>query len=309
MSSSAILLGDETTRIRAIGLMVAAIACFSLLDAAAKFLVTTAALPVFQVVWFRCVSHAAFTFAVFGPLTVARSFRSARPHLQILRAVLLVVTTVLTVAGLRFIQLDLSATVFFLSPFLVAMLAGPILGEWIGWRRLIAILVGFSGVILVVRPGFGGIHPAIIYSFCATLSYACYNVLTRYLARFDPSIVTQVYTPLAGVVLLMPVALWIWEWPAEPWFWMVMISTGISGGLSHYLLIVAHRRAPAPVLAPFAYIGLIFQTLVGYLVFSDIPSPWTIAGGAVIVGSGLYLMYREHRIGKASGPSADRLPL
>jgi drug/metabolite transporter (DMT)-like permease len=134
-------------------------------------------------------------------------------------------------------------------------------------------------------------------------------VLTRYLARFDSSIVTQVYTPLAGVVLLMPAALWIWEWPAEPWFWLVMISTGISGGLSHYLLIVAHRQAPAPVLAPFTYIGLISQTVVGYLVFSDIPSPWTIAGGAVIVGSGLYLMYRERRIGKASGPSADRLPV
>lgn len=309
MSSSAIFLGDETTRVKAIGLMCCAIACFALLDAAAKFLVTVAALPVFQVVWFRCVSHVAFTLAVFGPRTVARSFRSARPVLQILRGVLLFVTTALSVAGLRFIQLDQAATVFFLSPFLIAMLAGPFLGEWIGWRRLIAILVGFSGVILVVRPGFGGIHPAIVYSFCATFCYACYNVLTRYLARFDPSLVTQVYTPLAGVVLLMPVALSVWAWPAEPWFWLVMIFTGISGGLGHYLLIVAHRQAPAPVLAPFAYIGLIFQTLVGYLVFADIPSPWTIAGGAVIVGSGLYLMYREHRTGKASGPSADPLPV
>jgi drug/metabolite transporter (DMT)-like permease len=188
------------------------------------------------------------------------------------------------------------------------MLAGPFLGEWIGWRRLIAILVGFSGVILIVRPGFGGVHWAVIYSFCATFCYACYNVLTRYLARFDPTLVTQVYTPLAGVVLLMPVALWLWKWPAEPWFWLIMISTGFSGGFGHYLLISAHRQAPAPILAPFTYIGLIFQSIVGYLAFSDIPSPWTIAGGSVIVGSGLYLMYREHRTGKASGRSADTLP-
>jgi drug/metabolite transporter (DMT)-like permease len=308
MSSSTVFLGDETTRLRAIGLMCCAIGCFALLDAAAKYLVTVVALPVFQVVWFRCMSHVLFNIAAFGPRTMARSFKSARPLLQILRGVLLFVTTALSVAGLRFVQLDQAATVFFLSPFIIAMLAGPFLGEWIGWRRLVAILVGFSGVILVVRPGFGGVPPAIIYSFCATFCYACYNVLTRYLARYDPTLVTQLYTPLAGFVLLAPVAWWIWVWPAEPWFWLIIFSTGISGGLGHYLLILAHRQAPAPILAPFTYIGLMFQSLVGFLVFADVPSPWTVAGGAVIVGSGLYLMYREHRAGRAASRAAASLP-
>ena len=213
--------------------------------------------PFLQAMWVRFLSHVAFSLAVFGPRNFGHSLKSARPGLQLLRSVTLMTTTGLNFLALRYLQLDQIATIFFLTPFVVAVLAGPILGEWIGWRRLVAILIGFSGVILIMRPGFGGIHWAVSYSFCATICYAIYNILTRYLARHDSSMVTQVYSPLAGLVILTPLGLWAWEWPAQLSTWLIMLSMGISGGFGHYLLIFAHRRAPAPILAPFTYVGLL----------------------------------------------------
>lgn len=308
MTTQAGLLTNDGARMQGIILICCAVAMFSILDSAAKYLVTVAAVPVFQAVWFRFFSHAAFTFVAFGPRSFAHSLKSTRPGLQILRSIFLFSTTGFNFAALQYLQLDQVATIFFLTPFLVAVLAGPILGEWIGMRRLIAIMIGFSGVILVMRPGFGGIHWAVSYSFCATLCYSAYTILTRYLAQHDSSLVTQTYSPLAGVVMLAPIAFWTWQWPPDLWVWVLMISTGISGGFGHYLLILAHRRAPAPILAPFTYLALITQTIVGYLFFSELPSVWTLAGGAVIVGSGLYLLYRERRMSKAEeGPAAASL--
>ncbi len=299
-------LDNPNARLFAIALICVAITCFAVLDASAKYLMTVLSVPVFQIIWVRFLSHGVFTFVAFGPRNVMRSLRSARPGLQILRGVLLFLTTAFNFAALRYLQLDQIATLFFLTPFVVALLAGPFLGEWVGWRRMIAIMIGFSGIILITRPGFGGIHWAVMYSFGATFCYACYNVLTRYLARHDPSLVTQVYSPLAGMVMLAPLGLWVWEWPADLFTWALMISTGISGGFGHYLLILAHRRAPAPILAPFSYVGLVSQTAIGYLVFSDVPDIWTIAGGGVIVGSGLYLLYCERVAAKEQRADASQ---
>jgi drug/metabolite transporter (DMT)-like permease len=307
MASSAGIVTPDNTRLTAIGLMCAAVASFSLLDSAAKYIVTIAAMPILQAMWVRFLGHIAFSFVIFGPRRFIASTKSNRPGLQMLRGLLLMSTTGLNFLALQHLQLDQVATIFFLSPFVVAVLAGPILGEWIGWRRLVAILIGFSGVILVMRPGFGGIHWAVSYSFAATLFYAIYNILTRYLARHDSSMVTQVYSPLAGLIILTPLGIWAWQWPPDLWIWLIMISTGISGGFGHYLLILAHRRAPAPILAPFTYVGLVSQTLVGYLVFRDLPSVWTLAGGGVIVGSGLYLLYRERATSRLEGPAATSL--
>lgn len=307
MSLASGKLVSDHSNILAIALMCCAITCFSLLDASAKYLATIGGLPILQLIWFRFVSHAALNFAALGHRFGGGSLRSKRPWLQILRGIMLLATTTLNFAALRYLQLDQVATIFFLSPFIVAVLAGPILGEWIGWRRLVAVMIGFSGVILVTRPGFGGIHWAVSYSFGATTCYACYAVLTRFLARHDSSMVTQFYSPLAGMVILAPIGLWVWEWPSDIWMWLIMISTGLSGGFGHFLLILAHGRAPAPVLAPFTYVGLISQGLLGFLIFSDVPSVWTLAGGSVIVGSGLYLLYRERVTARNAQAAAESL--
>lgn len=305
MSSQTLLL-EESSRLRAIALICAAVAFFALLDATGKYTVTVLAVPLFQVVWIRFVSHAVLNAVVLGPDTFMRSLKSTRPGQQFLRSMFLFGSTAFNFAALRYLQLDQSVTIFFLTPFFVAMLAGPLLGEWIGWRRLVAVMIGFSGVILVVRPGFGGIHWAAIYSFCSVISYAFYIISTRYLARYDPPLVTQVWSPLGGVLAMAPLGISVWVWPPDVLTWVLICSTGLWGCCGHYLLIQAHRRAPAPVLAPFSYIGIIFQTTLGYLVFADVPSAWTLAGGAVIVGCGLYLLHRE-RVRKPDGPAAASL--
>ena len=248
-----------------------------------------------QVAWARFAGHAILTFIVLGPLSMPRLMRSAKPGHQVLRSLLALGATIFNFAAVKYLQLDQTITIFFLTPLLVAAFAGPLLGEWIGWHRLMAVLSGFLGVILVTRPGFGGIHWAVLYSFAATLSYALYNISTRYVAAHDSNDVTQFFTPLAGVILLLPFAMAGAPWPTDLWSWILIASLGLTGGLGHWLLIVAHRHAPAPVLAPFVYIGLISMSLLGYLIFGDIPTWWTLAGGLIVVASGCYLLYRERR--------------
>jgi drug/metabolite transporter (DMT)-like permease len=293
------------TRLTAIGLMCSAITLFAFLDTSAKYLATVVHVPVMQIIWMRFVSHAVLTFVVLGPGATMRAAPSRKLGHQLLRSVLLIGSTGFNFLALQYLQLDQTATIFFLSPFIVAALAGPMLDEWVGWRRLLAICVGFSGVLFVTRPGFGGIHWAVSFSFLSTLSYALYSLWTRYLARFDTARTTLVYTPIAGAVLLAPLGIMAWQTPQSAWVWLLLLSTGLSGGFGHWLLILAHERAPAPILAPFGYVNIVFMISLGYLVFSDVPSWWTLAGTAIIIASGIYLLFRERQTAGSSAPASS----
>ncbi len=282
-------------RLKAIVLMCGAIVIFSLLDATAKYVVGTLQVPVLQAAWLRFAGQALLSLVFLTQLSLPRLLRTARPGQQILRSGFMLGATAFNFAAVRYLQLDQTITIFFLTPLVVAALAGPLLGEWVGWRRLLAIAAGFLGVVLVTRPGFGGIHWAVVLSFGAMLSYSLYNIATRYLAAHDPSEVTQFYSPLAGVLMLLPFAVAAWEWPPSAFAWLLLFSLGVSGSIGHWLLILAHKHAPASVLAPFVYIGLLSMTVLGYVVFGAIPTPWTLAGGGIVIASGLYLLYRERR--------------
>lgn len=298
---------DRSERLKAIGLMVAAIAVFSLLDATAKYLVDRVGVPVAEVVWLRFAFHVVFSLAVLWPFAFRPSLASKKPGLQILRSVFMIGSTAFNFVALKYLQLDETITIFFLTPLLVAALAGPLLGEWPGWHRMAAIAVGFAGVLVVMRPGFGGMHWAALFALAATLSYALYNIATRYLAAYDPPEVTQTFSPLAGLVLTFPFALAVWQWPADAWTWLLLASMGVTGGLGHFLLILAHRHAPAPVLAPFVYVGLISMSTLGFLLFDQVPTLSTLLGGAIVILSGLYIFERERRaLGPSrAGPASD----
>ncbi len=280
-------------RRRAIGLMCFTVMLFAVLDSTAKYLVVAAGIPVLQVVWVRFLGHFLVTLAIFAPLGIQALVRSNKLGHQLARSLLMFATTAFNFTALIYLQLDQNVTIFFLTPLLVAALAGPLLGEWIGWHRLLAIIVGLFGVLLVVQPGFSGFHWAFLLAFGATFCYALYNVSTRHLSGFDAARVTQFYSPIAGTVLGAPFALSMWQWPSEPASWFLLGSLGLSGGLAHWFLIRAHRLAPASILAPFTYTSLIWMSLSGFIVFGDVPSIWTLAGGAILVASGLYLIARE----------------
>jgi drug/metabolite transporter (DMT)-like permease len=287
--------------------MALATLCFAVLDASAKYLVVVEHVPVAQVTWLRFVGHVVFSAAVLWPFALKPSLRSAKPLIQIARSGLMVVTTGFNFLALRYLQLDQTVTIFFLTPLLVAALAGPLLGEWVGWHRMLAILAGLIGVLLVMHPGIGTVHWTMLLALVATLGYAFYNIATRYLASYDPPSVTQTYTPLAGVLILAPFALGVWHWPESAGQWLLLASLGFWGGLGHWLLILAHRSAPAAVLAPFIYLGLIWMSAAGFLVFGDVPTWWTLSGAAIVILSGLYLLARERKVlGEAkAGPAAD----
>jgi drug/metabolite transporter (DMT)-like permease len=298
---------DPSHRLEAILLMAAATVCFALLDATGKYLISIDHVPVLQVVWLRFLTHILFSVAVLWPFAFKPSLHSAKPVQQMLRSVLMVGSTAFNFVALKYLQLDQTITIFFLTPLIVAALAGPLLGEWVGWHRIVAIVAGFLGVVIVMRPGFGGIDPAVVFSLAATLSYAVYNIWTRYLAAYDPPEVTQSYSPLAGAVLILPFALHGWTWPQTATTWLLLLSLGFWGGLGHWLLILAHRLAPAPILAPFIYLGLISMSALGYLIFGNVPTLWTLSGGAVVILSGLYLLARERKLlgPRATGPASD----
>jgi len=280
---------------KAIGLMVLATLCLAALDATAKYLTATLSVPVNQVVWLRFAGHVVFSALVLWPFAFRPSLCSQKPLIQFVRSCLMILTTALNFVALKYLQLDQNITIFFLMPLLVAALAGPLLGEWVGWHRALAIAAGFVGVLVVMHPGVGEVHWAMFMTLGATLGYALYSIATRYLAAFDTAAVTQTYTPLVGVLIMAPFGLLEWQTPDDWWVWLLFAALGFWGGLGHWLLILAHKHAPAAVLAPYVYLGLLWMSLEGFLIFGDVPTAWTLGGGAIVILAGLYLLARERK--------------
>lgn len=284
---------ERRQRLTGIALMVGAVATFSGIDASSKYL--NLHMGILQVVWARYTFAFLLTLIVSNPITRPGLAHTTRPWLQIGRSVLLVGSTALNVLALRYLQLDQTVSIMFSMPFLVALLAGPMLGEWIGPKRWIAISIGFVGVLVVIRPGFGGMHPAALLTVAGTFLYAIYTISTRILARTDPTDTTLFYSNVVGCIgtsFLLP---FVWTTPQSWVVVAVMVAIGFFGAFGHFLMIAAHRLAPAPILAPFIYTQLVWMVTLGYLIFGDIPSRWTLIGASIVIGSGLYLLFSERR--------------
>ncbi|OYU50536.1 MAG: EamA family transporter [Rhizobiales bacterium PAR1] len=278
-------------RLVAIALMCCAFACFSALDATAKWL--TPRIGVIETSWVRFTSAFLLAALVLRPWSHREILRSVRPKVQIIRALLLLASTILNFLALQYLQLTETMTIMFTQPLVVALISGPLLGEWIGPRRLAAIGVGFLGVLLITRPGAGGIHWAAVYSFIGVGCYAGYSMLTRYLAGHDSSATTLFYSSAAGVLLLSPVMLFIWHAKPDGWTLLMMAATGFWASLGHWLLILAHRHVSAAVLSPFLYTQIIWMLALGYFIFGDLPDRWTLAGASIVICAGIYLLHRE----------------
>ena len=293
-------------RPRAIALMILAITLFSALDTSAKYLGAHYGLPVTQVAWSRFLGQFIALIVLvptFGSLSLPALFRTGHIKLQFVRSVLMASTTVLNFLALQYLRLDQTITIVFLAPLVVALLAGPFLGEWVGWRRMIAIAVGFSGIVIAMNPGAGGLNIGVAYSLAAMLAYAFFMLLTRYMAAFDPPMVTLFYSMFVGTFLGAPLALANWVPPPDLQAWLMLASLGMFGGLGHWLFLHAYRLAPASAVAPFLYFQLISMISFGYLAFGDTPDIHTLAGAAVVVGSGIYLFHRERKTAVKSSPS------
>ncbi len=289
--------------LKAIGLICLAVMCFSALDATGKYLITVGKLPVAQVVWVRFAGQLVAIVLTLGLVAVPSLLRARKPGWQLLRSCLLLASTLFNFLALRTLRLDQAMTVQFLTPLTVALLAGPLLGEWVGWRRMIAILVGFCGVVIAIHPASGTFEIAFLWSAAAMLAYASFTLLTRHLASHDGVPVTLFYSMFAGVVLTAPLAYSNWIWPSAPVIWFAMVSFGGWAAVGHALFIAAFRYAPASSVAPFTYFGLVTHTAAGYFVFGQVPDAITMAGASVVVASGLYLFNRERVLKMQAAPS------
>jgi drug/metabolite transporter (DMT)-like permease len=282
---------SAANRLTGIALISLCYVLFTLLDGAAKWLV--ASVPVVVVVWLRFLIHAAIASALLFPLRGRALVRTSHWRWHAARAVMFVLMTGLNFWALQYLQLAVTSAIFFIVPIVTALVATPMLGERIDAGRWAAILAGFAGVLIIVRPGSADFHPAMLLAVANAVLVAVFNLMTRHLAAYDSPETIQYLPAVVASVLLAPFAIAAWESPASVLEWGVLGLLGLLGGFGHYLLALAHRYAPATVLAPFLYQQVLYMALFGYVVFGDVPSAGVWLGAAIVIASGLYLFARE----------------
>lgn len=269
---------------------------FVSLDATAKYLV--AHYPVVEVVWARFVFHMGFVVVVLARRLRIHAF-TRRPGLQLARSLLLLTTTLLFFFGVKLLPLADASAIMFLSPILITVLAIPLLREQVGPRRWAAVIVGFIGALIVVRPGSDVMGAGAWLLLAAACCNALYQLITRKLRVADGPLTTLLYTALVGAVLLTLAVPAVWVAP-QPAHWPLFALLGVFGGAGHFTLIKSFQRAPAATVAPLSYTSLVWAVGFGYLLFGDLPDRWTVLGAAVIAGGGLYILHRE-RVKQAGG--------
>jgi drug/metabolite transporter (DMT)-like permease len=250
-----------------------------------------------QLVWFRTVAHLFFVLALFTPRFGPGIVATTRPGIQIARSIVLLCSTTCFFFGVKYLPLAKAASISFTAPFIVTLLAWPMLGERFGMHRLAAIAVGFIGVLIVVRPGTAVFQWASLFVVGSATCYALYQILTRRVAPHDRPETSAIYSVLVGaavitlaMVLLLPDR---WRWPDTPRDWLILTMLGVLGGLGHYCVAKAMSYAPANVVAPFMYWQMVGSVIVGYLLAGHVPDAYTWTGGAIIIAAGLYIGWRE----------------
>ncbi|MEY2780381.1 MAG: Riboflavin transporter [Pseudomonadota bacterium] len=280
-------------RRKGIALLSLATLMFATLDACAKWLVIT--IPVIQVVFVRFLLHTVITAALFAPSLGWQLVKVNRPGLQLLRGVMLVTMTAMNFWALQYLQLAETGAIQFSVPILIALMSTLWLKESLDLQRWLAIALGFVGVLIIIRPGSNGFHPAILLSVLNAVFYALFNLLTRRLGRDEHPAATQWISALVSTVSLAPIALWDWHTPTGWLTWLAFLVTGLCGGLGHYFSAAAHRYASAAVISPFMYQQILYMTAWGWILFAQVPDLPVVWGACVVVLSGAYLLWREFK--------------
>jgi drug/metabolite transporter (DMT)-like permease len=290
---------EQNTRL-GIRLMVATTFLFAMQDGISRHL--AGEYNVFMVVMIRYWFFAAFVMAVAardaGDLRAA--VRTRYPVLQVTRGLLLAAEVCVMVLAFVLLGLVESHAVFTCYPLLVAALSGPVLGERVGWRRWTAIGIGFAGVLIILQPGLRVFAPEALVPLLSAFLFALYGLLTRYVARRDSAAVSFFWTGAVGAAAMTPLGLWHWEPMSLPdWGWMAVLCA--TAALAHWLLIRAYEVAEASAVQPFAYLQLVFAAALGIALFGEVLEPNVAIGAAVVVGAGLFTLWRQ-RVRGFEGP-------
>jgi drug/metabolite transporter (DMT)-like permease len=279
--------------LRGILLMCAGTSLFPFMNASVKLL--SAHYPITQIVWARFTGHLLIMLIVFLPSHGWRLIRTRRPAVQIGRSVLMLVSNLVFVMAIGSVPLATASAIGFTSPLIVTALSVPLLHESVGWRRWSAVVVGFGGALLVIRPGTGLHDPAILLLLVSSLAYALYQIATRWVGRYDDAATGIIFAALLGSLAMSLVLPFAFVMPRTLFDALLFCCLGLFGGAGHYLIIRAFQLGPAAVIAPLGYVELIGTATLGYLIFDNFPDLWTWVGALVIIASGLYIAFRERR--------------
>lgn len=257
---------------------------------------------VLMIVMIRYWFFAAFVIAI--AVRKSGSLRAAagteQPFLQAGRGLLLASEICVMVLAFVLIGLVESHAMFACYPLLIAALSGPVLGERVGWRRWAAIGAGFVGVMIILEPGFGVFSPYSLVALLSATMFALYGLLTRYAARKDTVATSFFWTGTVGAALMTVIGIWFWE-PMTGRDWLLMSILCMTGASGHWLLIKTYEVAEASAVQPFAYLQLVFASLVGITVFNEVLEPNVAIGCIIVVAAGLFTLFRERQAKSAGG--------
>ena len=276
--------------------MCLAVLLMPVMNACAKSL--TVDYPVMQVVWARFTGHLVCMTLVFWPKRGWRLFQSANYPLQLARSAIMFLSNSVYIAALSTVALATASAIMFTAPLIVTALSAPFLGEKVGIRRWSAIVVGFIGALVIIRPGvttpnFDASGLGLALLFASSTCFAIYQLLTRRLSDRDSAETNIVYTGLIAALVMSFAMPLIFIAPKDTIDKSLFLIVGILGGFMQYFVAKALEEAPASVVSPYLYGELVVAVAVGFAVFGDFPDHWTLVGAATIAASGLYIAYRE----------------
>ena len=276
-------------------LMVITTIVFASQDGLSKYLATE--YNVYMVVMIRYWFFAAFVMTISSrkPGGVNQVAKTKTPLLQIFRSLILVTEMCVTILAFTLLGLAETHAIFASYPLIIAMLSGPILGEHVGWRRWLAICVGFFGILIILNPGNGIFSPYALVPLAGAILFALYGLLTRYAGQYDNSSTSFFWTGIVGCIAMTAIGLNFWD-PVSQGDWSIMLILSASGMLGHFLLIKCYEVAEASAVQPFAYLQLIWASLIGIIVFGEQITTNVLIGACIIVGAGLFTLWRERKV-------------
>jgi len=248
-----------------------------------------------QVSWARAFGHILFMLAVFVPRFGLRMLRTRRLGKQLLRSTSLFVSNLSFFFAIGFIPIGKAASINMIGPLFVAALVWPMLGERTNFGRVLAVLIGFLGVLIIIRPGTEVFHWAALFIIFSALTNGFYQIFTREIADTEAPETSAIYSSVVGSFGMLLVLPFIWKTPAGLVDLALFCSLGVLGAISHYFVALSLGFAPANIVTPFQYVQLIGSVLVGYVLFGDLPDALTWLGAAIVIGSGLYVGWTQTR--------------
>lgn len=276
-------------------LMIITTIVFASQDGLSKYLATE--YNVYMVVMIRYWFFAAFVISVSSQKTggIKRVAKTKSPILQIFRSLILVAEMCITILAFTLLGLAETHAIFASYPLIIAMLSGPILGEYVGWRRWVAICVGFIGILIILNPGNGIFSPYALVPLAGAILFALYGLLTRYVGQYDNSSTSFFWTGVVGSIAMTIIGLNYWD-PVSKSDWSIMLLLSASGVVGHYLLIKCYEVAEASAVQPFAYLQLIWASMIGIIIFGEQITTNVLIGACIIVGAGLFTLWRERKV-------------